>query len=98
MTVKELRTTAASVGVSNDKIEEARDSDDPQAELIALIRANTFANVPDYGAMTVKELRGIAAGMGVDDGKIEQARDSNDPRAELIALISSSSHPAYQGP
>jgi hypothetical protein len=98
MTVKELRTTAVSMGVNGDKIEEARDSNNPQAELIALIRANTFAPAPDHGAMTVKELRGIAAGMGIDDGKIEQARDANDPRAELIALISSSPHPAYQGP
>ena len=98
MTVKELRMTAVSMGVNDDKIEEARDSNHPQVELIALIRANTFAPAPDYGAMTVKELRGIAAGLGIDDGKIEQARDANDPRTELIALISSSPHPAYQGP
>ena len=72
MSVKELRTTAASMGVKDDKIEEARDSNDPQAGLIALIRANTCARAQDYEAMTVKQLRGIAAGMGIDDGKIER--------------------------
>ena len=98
MTVKELRTTAVSMGVDRDKVEEARDSNDQRAQLVALIRANTLAPASNYGAMTVKELRGIAARMGIDDGKIEEARDANDPRAELIALISSSPHPAYQGP
>ena len=38
MSVKELRTTAASMGVNDDKIEEARDSNDPQA-LFAKVRA-----------------------------------------------------------
>ena len=35
----ELRKRAAEIGVPNDKIEEARDSDEPKPQIIALILA-----------------------------------------------------------
>eukprot|EP01046_Picozoa_sp_COSAG06_P038871 COSAG06_NODE_4529_length_4153_cov_1.937193_7_plen_280_part_00 len=39
MNVKDLRMRAAALGVNDDAIEEARDADDPQTELVALILA-----------------------------------------------------------
>ena len=39
--VRELREQATSIGVSNDQVEDARDADDPKAELIALIVAKS---------------------------------------------------------
>ena len=40
MTVKELRGIAAGMGIDDSKIEEARDANDPRAELIALISSS----------------------------------------------------------
>ena len=40
MTVKELRGIAAGMGIDDGKIEEARDAEDPRAQLIALISSS----------------------------------------------------------
>jgi hypothetical protein len=100
MTVKELRLMAAEKGIADDAIEHARDADDPQAELIALIQAHDNAPAPapiDFSNKTVRELREIASTAGVAYEAIEAARDGDDPRGELIALIAAHNAPK-QGP
>eukprot|EP01043_Picozoa_sp_COSAG02_P030494 COSAG02_NODE_1948_length_10297_cov_13.589429_2_plen_224_part_00 len=90
MTVKQLRDRAASVGVSANQIEDARDSDDPKGELIKLIvgqRAPAGPTRAELQVLDVKGLRTKATAAGVPDDAIEDARDSDDPKAALINLI-----------
>jgi hypothetical protein len=49
MGVGDLRQRAASVGVAAQQIEDARDSDDPKGELIALITAAAVVPVSSLG-------------------------------------------------
>eukprot|EP01047_Picozoa_sp_COSAG01_P065953 COSAG01_NODE_9009_length_2583_cov_6.595008_1_plen_255_part_00 len=84
MSVGGLRQRAASAGVAAQQIEDARDSDDPKGELIALISA---AAPPALNTMSVGGLRQRAASAGVAAQQIEDARDSDDPKGELINLI-----------
>ena len=60
LTVKELRSRAEAAGVSEDAIEEARDSDEPKESLIALI----VAAAEELSGLTVKELRSRAKAAG----------------------------------
>eukprot|EP01047_Picozoa_sp_COSAG01_P002187 COSAG01_NODE_56_length_31088_cov_39.354771_23_plen_182_part_00 len=85
MSVGDLRQRAASAGVAAQQIEDARDSDDPKGELIALINA---AAPPALNTMSIRDLRQRAASAGVAAQQIEDARDGDDPKSELIALIS----------
>lgn len=99
MTVKQLREYAATLGVSAESIENARDEHDPKAALQELIRAFGHAREEDQlQDKTVKELREHAATMGVRHDAIEEARDAVDPRASLILLIHQHRSPAMFGP
>ena len=44
--VSALRMKAAQLGVDGDELEDARDEDDPKAELVILIRAKMYPDPP----------------------------------------------------
>jgi hypothetical protein len=91
MNVGTLRQRAVSAGVAAQQIENARDSDDPKGELIALINNHAAAAAsvarPALSTMSAGTLRQHAESAGVPAWQIEVARDSDDPKSELIKLI-----------
>ena len=82
-------------GVDEDKIDDARDSDDARASLTALIiEAEGSADsqqaplLDELRQLGLKQLRLRAAAEGVDEDAIEDARDGDSPK-EDVRLINS---------
>eukprot|EP01046_Picozoa_sp_COSAG06_P022340 COSAG06_NODE_1727_length_8571_cov_31.340770_2_plen_701_part_00 len=94
LTNKELKERAAAAGISAQKIEAARDEEEPKPALIALIVAHhedaaskAKAQHDKLQSLTNKELKERAAAAGISAQKIEAARDEEEPKPALIALI-----------
>ena len=82
-------------------VQEARDQDEPEETIIALIVHANQAKVEaaareaatqravkaELQQMNIPDLRERAAAAGASADAIEDARDGEDPKAELIALI-----------
>ena len=74
MSTKQLRELAVEKFISQDEIEDARDSEAPKPALIALIQKNDAAlqkNDADLQAMSLKQLRQRATTDGIDNDAIE---------------------------
>jgi hypothetical protein len=74
MSTKQLRELAVEKFISQDEIEDARDSEAPKPALIALIQKNDAElqkNDADLQAMSLKQLRQRATTDGIDDDAIE---------------------------
>ena len=89
------RRTPTAAGVDEDKIDDARDSDDARASLTALIiEAEGSADsqqaplLDELRQLGLKQLRLRAAAEGVDEDSIEDARDGDSPK-EDVRLINS---------
>eukprot|EP01046_Picozoa_sp_COSAG06_P032816 COSAG06_NODE_3306_length_5529_cov_7.228913_1_plen_451_part_00 len=103
LSVKELRERAATIGVDDDAIEDARDGDSPKSDIIALIDskeallraerfraervAKTSPLAEELAELSLKELRVRAKASGCDNDAIEDARDGDSPKPDLIKLI-----------
>jgi hypothetical protein len=91
LSVGALRQRCASLGIDPALVELARDSDDPKAELIAMLLEAAHAGGgptrAELQGMTVGELRQRAAAAGVGPNSIEAARDSDNPKEDLVELI-----------
>jgi hypothetical protein len=103
LSVKELRERAATIGVDDDAIEDARDGDSPKSDIIALIEskeallraerfraervAKTSPLAEELAELSLKELRVRAKASGCDNDAIEDARDGDSPKPDLIKLI-----------
>ena len=65
LTVKQLRERCAALGVDRERIEAARDADDPKKELIAFIRAL----IPSAPAPSVARIRNPSCGIDIELGE-----------------------------
>ena len=91
LTNKELRERAVAAGISAQKIEAARDEEEPKPALIALIVEDAASKAKvqhdKLQALNVKALRERAAAAGISAQKIEAARDAEEPKPALIKLL-----------
>lgn len=96
LNVGALRQRAIADGCEESQIEEARDSDDPKAELIDLIEQQASKAPPqvdlvalrtELSVLSVKELRARATTAGVDADALEEARDMDDPKSAIVELV-----------
>jgi hypothetical protein len=101
LSVRDLRKRAVAVGVDGALLEEARDSEDPRAEICALIVEKELvtagagpsfderkaALLAELALLSLRELRQRAVDAGVESDALEDARDGEDPKAEISALI-----------
>eukprot|EP01051_Picozoa_sp_SAG22_P004563 SAG22_NODE_247_length_13918_cov_7.885375_7_plen_1317_part_00 len=101
LTLRELRKRAIAAGVDADDLEDARDGDDPKAEVSGLIIEREVdaavmglsadqrkdALLAELSMLSLRDLRKRAVAAGVDGDDLEDARDGDDPKGEISALI-----------
>jgi hypothetical protein len=101
MSTKDLRARCKDEGVEDDEIEEARDTDNPQQALGAILlhRNRRILQAEDdaqeelaglekeLGDMSNKDLRARALNEGIDEDAVEEARDADRPKEALVGLL-----------
>jgi hypothetical protein len=100
--MSELRKRAMAESIDGEVLEEAEDSDDPRAGIVALlldthVPAKSTAESQDaeekkqlrleLTALKMSELRKRAMAESIDGEVLEEAEDSDDPRAGIVALL-----------
>jgi len=86
----QLRKKAASLGVPEDKLDEAEDSRDPRAAFIDLIistQDDEQKRMQQLASLHNSDLREMVTSLNVDTTKAKEAEDADDPRAAYIELI-----------
>jgi hypothetical protein len=102
MKLMALHKRAVAEGVSEGDVEDAMESAEPKAELIALLMSKLGAAAAaeheeqqrlreELGGLRVMALHKRASSAGVSDAAIEEAMDSSDPKDVLIELVLSAS-------
>eukprot|EP01046_Picozoa_sp_COSAG06_P040896 COSAG06_NODE_5002_length_3796_cov_33.444414_1_plen_655_part_10 len=99
LSIGALNRKARELGVDVDAMDDAADTDDPKAALIALIVAASPGAEPavhtdpmdalkeELAGLKISALNRKARELGVDVDAMDDAADTDDPRAALIALI-----------
>lgn len=87
----QLRKKAGSLGVSEEKLDEAEDSDDLHKALIELIVAaqgnDREKETEHLASLRMSELRHMVKSLDVTNTQLEAAEDSSDRKAAYIDLI-----------
>ena len=106
--LKDLRKKAKELGVDEDTLEDALDSDAPKAALIALIldaseaagdaaslhAQKSAAMLSELQGLRPKELRKRARDVGINAELLEDAIDADDPKSAVIELLMAKSSDA----